>query len=424
MTRGNTSRKRAIRAAAREQNITYRQAVTEHRAPEAAAAAQWPSTLSGGPAPDGTLRRLASILRPRPGQSLAEWIESAAADMLIGRIHLMWVVGLEPGRAPMRRIRELQQHLPERTIRGFTSATGLGEEELRAMLQTADTPPDAAVDAIAVLIGQAEQQAADIDPTGSARSWSLTLDQDLVAELGGVKAVRAGAATAANRAGWSVRTRGHEQVVQVTAERRLPTDRPHEPVPLPPQPPAPAAVSCGCPADLGPYGICDASARLTGNLSPEMRELIGQTSATSDLRMLPARLRWTVFVANAFAAGTHRVDGFAGSRWLNLDVLRQAGDLGPLASVHVYSTDPYGRYRGKAHGVGCQHMKQITDKHEVITLAELLGLLPEPDDILHLGRSRWDEDRWCSYCGGFLIRRLTAAQCLHYQSLLDQYHQG
>ncbi|GGZ44302.1 hypothetical protein [Streptomyces poonensis] len=78
--------------------------------------------------------------------------------------------------------------------------------------------------------------------------------------------------------------------------------------------------------------------------------------------------------------------------------------LGMLARVQAYTTDAAGRYQGRAHSPGCAHRRAQpgVDRHdEMVTVEELLG------------NKGFDP---CSKCGGYAVRRLTAAQVAYYRA--------
>lgn len=103
-------------------------------------------------------------------------------------------------------------------------------------------------------------------------------------------------------------------------------------------------------------------------------------------------------------------------------------DLGPLADLHVYATDPTGslagQWRSKSHGL-CQHQQTLTTRtHQLLTLAEFLPLHQQDP-----GHGQWNGSGWCSRCGGYAVRRLTEDQYLYYahcrrqaQAALDRRH--
>ncbi|TGN79086.1 hypothetical protein E5083_05350 [Streptomyces bauhiniae] len=78
--------------------------------------------------------------------------------------------------------------------------------------------------------------------------------------------------------------------------------------------------------------------------------------------------------------------------------------LGILAGVQVYSTDVTGRYEGRAHSPDCQHTQRgrgLSRYYDLATVEQMLDA------------ERFDP---CSKCGGYAIRRLTAAQVAYYRA--------
>ncbi|MER6008846.1 hypothetical protein ABT120_60660 [Nonomuraea angiospora] len=265
---------------------------------------------------------------------------------------------------------------------------------------------------------------------GQASGWSFMIPGDTVVRLGGTAKARAAARTAAQRLGWSVLTHVYPimpgepaQAVGVISERRSPQKRPAAPSVMPARPSsALGEPSCGC-----TRGPCEAAASFRLGHLPvrDGDNLAGEHGAitlATDLRTLPARMR-SVYNASAPFAPTRPADHFADpSHYLDVELLRMGAPLGPLADVHVYCTDPYGRYPGKAHGLGCQHAREIGPRHIVLPLGEFLPLLPTGD--LAMFEPDWRTDRWCIGCGGYAIRRLGPSQCAFYQDLVRRASTG
>ncbi|MFJ8969999.1 hypothetical protein ACIRJ3_37735 [Streptomyces anulatus] len=107
-------------------------------------------------------------------------------------------------------------------------------------------------------------------------------------------------------------------------------------------------------------------------------------------------------------------DGLLATERLSLRPFRPADDdarqegsglpLGVLARVQLYTTDGWGRFEGKAHAPGCQHLgrdRGLNRYFELLTVEEML---------------RSHQFIPCSKCGGYATRRLSAAQVAYYRA--------
>jgi hypothetical protein len=364
-----------------------------------------------------TIAGVAVDPRPGPSDTLTQWVDRIAADLKASRRQTMAHLGLAPGNAPARRLKELSAYLDEATLTAVQDATDVSSGLITAMAERSRPPADQMTDLIREVIAS---RGAD----GKTLGWSFTIPPALVARLGGADKARAAARTAAARLGWSVTTHNYGrwpggqngELVAVSSQRRIWRKRPAEPAPLPDRPSSPLeepACQCGAgPCESGPDGYRSVFfapwGRADTNEVPEI------TPAT-DLRTLPPRYRNKYFAHHLFAQ-TRWYDSEDMPGHFDLGPFLDGAPLGPLADVAVYCTDPFAEFAGKAHGVGCQHAPEIGQHHLVVPLTDFLPLLP------HTGRQMfeadWSQDRWCTWCGGFAVRRLGASQCAHYRKVL------
>jgi hypothetical protein len=364
-------------------------------------------------------RRLSAA--PTDTETLTQWVDRIAGELALGRRQTMERLGLQPGNAPVRRLRELSAAMTEGALHQIATATGLTADQITAMAQRSKPAADHLADMITRAV---ERTPADDDlPSG----WSFMIPADTVARLGGTAKVRAAARAAAQRLGWSVMTHVYPsasgqpaQAVGVISERRSPLKRPAAPSAMPARPSGTLGEP-PCLCTRGPCAVAGNARRAPVSTADNSAKEDAITLAT-DLRTLPARMR-SLYNASALFAPTRPQEHFAdSSRYLDLDLLRMGAPLGPLADVHVYCTDPHGRYHGKAHGLGCQHAREIGPRHIVLPFGEFLTLLPSSD--LAMFDPDWRTDRWCTGCGGYAIRRLGPSQCAFYQDLVRRASTG
>ena len=93
--------------------------------------------------------------------------------------------------------------------------------------------------------------------------------------------------------------------------------------------------------------------------------------------------------------------------------------LGPLESLDVYSSDTeFGAgwdpltWGGKSHALGCRYADRLLRQDDGrMTLSELLPIIKGTSE--HLG-NQYLGNQFCSHCGGFAVRALSAGQLEYY----------
>lgn len=173
--------------------------------------------------------------------------------------------------------------------------------------------------------------------------------------------------------------------------------------------------------------------RITDRLTARERARLDAIGPGDDVRLLDVRDQWDL-VSRALLA-----DGGDFGLW----VFHTAPDgrpwvpnrsgfgqemvgnqsLGPLAGLQVYATDPHGecagQWRGKSHGL-CQHQHRLNmDSHKLMSLEEFLPLHQQDP-----GYRPYTSSGWCSKCGGYALRRLTAEQFDHYADCMRRAHEA
>jgi hypothetical protein len=81
--------------------------------------------------------RLAGLVEPVSGESLASWVDRVAAQYGIGQHEAMEALGLEPGTSATQRLRDLAAGMPDRTLARLAAA-GLSAERARALTEPHD----------------------------------------------------------------------------------------------------------------------------------------------------------------------------------------------------------------------------------------------------------------------------------------------
>lgn len=406
-----------------------------------------------GPAPS----RLPHVVLPRAGESLVDWIDRLAEANGARRHQMMERLGLEPGRSANERLRDLAQHMPDHTARQLHEATGIDAELAHAMAAVPPSPSrsapegpltaDQAADRLHQLLAEARSKA-EAEGLPASSSWNLQFIEPQITRLRGAAALRTAAKKAARRLRMSVRVtvyrpEGHpEQLITVNNQgpyktvKRDPVDTlvsvPFEIAPLHRRGPQ---CDCG-------RGYC-LSGTDTG-FGPERwpEQIWDSIRPDTDLRTLPDEYRTTFAIDVLFAQLKHR--DFRDSI-LDLTPFLEGAELGPLADVQVYATNARGHYRGRSHGAVCQHADtregrgfgpRPSERHEILSLAELVETLRPLhhsrqrmglSSLIGPGAARRDrdlEERWCTSCGGYSVRRFTSAeQCAHYLAEHERWSQ-
>lgn len=77
--------------------------------------------------------------------------------------------------------------------------------------------------------------------------------------------------------------------------------------------------------------------------------------------------------------------------------------LGNLADVQIYTTNADPLVQGKGHSPACGHARDrgVTKDYDLLSVAQILDR---------------DDTDWCSQCGGYTVRRLTAGQLSYYRA--------
>jgi len=159
----------------------------------------------------------------------------------------------------------------------------------------------------------------------------------------------------------------------------------------------------------------------------------------ADLRTLPYRLRENFSLGWIFVQ--ERAHGYSDFRCFTLEPFQMGVPLGPLASVQVYASDPVGEeydpraYSSwasrKSHGLGCQHAPSLEPEwHRLQTLEEFHPLHPPPRGSADFSPfspagMAWNEqqNRWCSKCGGYVVRRFTDEACDYYTAQVAAFYE-
>ncbi|GGR64108.1 TniQ family protein [Streptomyces aurantiogriseus] len=395
-------------------------------------------------------RRLAIVPVPHDGESLASWVDRVAADNLVGRHQMMELLGLEPGSSAARRLRQLSEHLPERTAERLYAATGIKAEQARAM---AAIPPSAKAvevlpfDEVVEHLGRQLEQArtqAQTEGLPASAPWTLAFREPQITQMGGAQTLRKAAKRAARPLRISLRVtvyrREGDSDQLVTAHNQ----GPYKVVKRDPVDTA-TAVPFTLDAHAGPSGDecdCGRGYCLSGSLarfgwSPWPEPVWYSIRPDTDLRTLPEEYRTDDGMHLLFAPLERRsLDDY--DHVLDLTPFLEGAELGPLADVQVYATNARGQYRGSSHGAMCRYADTRegagfgplpSQRHEILTLAELVEILRPMaennsftmplEQMLAGGLAKCDQDlegRWCVYCSGYSVRLLTPLQCSHYRS--------
>ncbi|GAA3711957.1 hypothetical protein ACRWOO_18330 [Streptomyces sp. NEAU-PBA10] len=401
--------------------------------------------------------RLAHVVPPRAGESLEDWIGRLAEANEVRRHRMMELLGLEPGRSALQRLRGLAEHMPDHTVNRLHAATGIDAEQARAMAAIGPKPDrkapmsaEQAADHLHGLLAKARAQA-ETEGLPPSSSWSLPFVEPHITRLGGAAALRTAAKRAARRLRMSIRVTVYrregdpDQLITVNNQGPFKTVK-RDPVDtLTTTPftddlqPGPCSAPCDC-----RHGYCISGTDTYFGSTPWPGEIWNAIRPDTDLRTLPEDYRTTYDVDMLFAQLTHRDFDDYGNI-LDLTPFLDGAELGPLADVQVYATNARGHYRGRSHGALCQHADTRSGRgfgplpsqqHEILPLAELVEILRPLHhsrrhqglgDLIGPGAARRDrdlEDRWCSYCGGYSIRRFaTPEACAHYRAERERWSQ-
>lgn len=392
-------------------------------------------------------RRLAIVPAPRDGESLASWVDRVAADNRVGRHEMMKLLGLEPGRSAAARLHQLSEHMPDRTAQRLYTTTGLRPELARAMAaippeakRTEVLPFDEVVEYLRDRL-ERERRRAEAEGLPASAGWSVPFIEPQITQFGGAQALRKAAKSAARRLRMSVRVTiyrsegAQDQLITVNNQGPYKTVKgePKDTV---------AAVPFTLDTDAGPSstacdcgrGYCLSGSTADFGWSPWPEPVWYSIRPDTDLRTLPEEYRTDDDMHLLFARLDRR-SFHDHNNVLDLTPFLEGAELGPLTAVQVYATNARGQYRGSSHGAMCRHAEtraagrygpKPSQRHEILTLAELVEILRPLDQRRGPGDLRRDQDleaRWCVYCHGYSVRRFTADQCAHYRAEHERWSQ-